>query len=70
MAEIDPPDTLSENTESANASKGMVVLVPHGLCGKNGVTSTISKMVKKEGPETNPLINNTTIVGPVASFEI
>lgn len=70
LVEIDFFDILSENIESVNVLKGMVVLVLYGLCGKNGVILIISKMVKKEGLEINFFINNMIIVGFVVFFEI
>lgn len=48
----------------------MVVVVSHGLRGKDGVTSTIIKSVDKEGSIAKVGSLSTAIVGPIAPLEI
>lgn len=42
----EPKNPNFDDPEIALAPKGVVVIVPHGLCGPNGVAATIIKLGK------------------------
>lgn len=66
-----PDETVLDDTELTDAPKGVIVLVPHGVCGISGVTTTIMKKgVNEEGPNTNTNSNITPPLGHSVPFEI
>lgn len=64
-----PNDTVVDDTELADAPKGVMVLVSHGVCGGVGVATTIIKKGKEEGSNAIANSSMTPVVGHSRKLE-